>query len=120
MQVVQIDDLGAQAPQAVLAIAADGLGAAINHALDAVVELHARQPALAAQRDLRSMRFEHPAHQRFIGAKAVQRGGVDQRHTQVEGAQQKSLRLINRRRRAIGVAQIHAAQPDGRDRESTH
>ncbi len=117
VQVVQVDDLGAQTLEAVLAVACDGLGAAVDDALDAVVEGHAGHAALAGQRDLAAMRLEHPADQRLVGAEAVERGGVEHRHAQLQRAMQQGFGRLRRRWRAVGMAQVHAAQADGRDGE---
>ena len=119
VQVVQVDHVGAQPLQAGLDIAANGFGPAVDHPLKrpARPDRLAGHAALAAQRDALAVRLQHPAYQRLIGAEAVQRRGVEQRDARIQRLQQQPLGIGHRRRRAVGVAQVHAAQPDGRDVE---
>jgi hypothetical protein len=50
--------------------------------------------------------------QRFIGAEAIERSGVEVAHAQLEGTLQQGRRRCGRRRRAVGMREIHAAQAD--------
>ncbi|MDT4870349.1 hypothetical protein FQZ97_1054230 [compost metagenome] len=117
VQVVEVDHVGFEAAQAVFAIPADGLRPAVDHALHAVVELHAGHAALAGQREFAAVLREHVAHMRFAGAETVQGGGVEVRHTLVERSEQHALGLLLRHRRAVSVADVHAAQANGTDLE---
>ena len=80
-------------------------------------EGHTRHAALAGKHELRAVRFHHPPDQRLVGAEAVQRRGVEQRHSRIQRVQQQTFGRLGRRWRAVGMAQVHAAQPDGRDLE---
>ena len=80
VQVVQVNHIRAQTRQAVFTIFTKRLGTTVNHALHTFGEGHARHAAFAAQGDLAAVRFERFAHQQLIGAKAIERGGVKQRH----------------------------------------
>ena len=54
--------------------------------------------------------LHHTAHQGFVGAKAVERSGVEQGHARIQRGQQHAFALLGRHRRAIGVRKVHAAQ----------
>ena len=101
-----------QTLEAVLAVAADRLGPAVDDALHALGELHAGHAALAAQHDLRAFGLQALADELLVGAEAIQRRGVEQRDAEVERVVQELRTLFRPRRHAIGVAQVHAAQPD--------
>ena len=117
VQVVEVNDVGLQAAQAVFAVLAQRRRSAINHALDAIRECHARQATLAGQGEALTVGFEHLAQQGFVGPKAIQCGGVKQRDTGIQRGQQHALSGFMRRGHAVGVAQAHAAQTEGRDLE---
>ena len=116
MQVVQVDDIGLQALQRGLACGLERGGAAINdaHFLPIAFHVHAGHAALAGQREAVAVLGQHFAHQRLVGTKAIQRGGVKVGHARVQRGQQHALALLGGHGRAIGVAQVHAAQPNGR------
>jgi hypothetical protein len=117
VQVVKVDHVGLQAAQAVFAIPADRLGPAVDHALHAIVELHACHAALAGQRELAAVLREHVAHMRFARAETVERCGVEVGHAVVERGEQHALGLFPGHRRTVSVADVHAAQADGADLE---
>jgi hypothetical protein len=122
VQVVQVDDVRLQALQAVFAVAPDGLGAAVDHPLQrpARPDRLAAQAALGAQHITLAVPLHRTAEQRLVGAKAIERCGVEQRHAGVQRVQQQALGIGLLWRQAIGVAEAHAAQADGRDGEGTH
>ena len=66
------------------------------------------------------MRRQHPPDQFFIGAVAIQRGGVEQRHAQLQRLQQYRLALLGRWRHAICMAEVHATEADGGDFNTTY
>ncbi len=101
VQVVQIDHVGAQPTQAVLAGLLQRLRPAVDHPL-AVDALHA---ALARQREPRAVRRQHAADQFLVGAEAVQRGGVEQRHAQIE----RAAAAVARPARAAAACRRHGS-----------
>ncbi len=111
VQVVQIDDLGAQARERFFAGALQGVRPAVDDAL----AIHPGHAALARQEELRSMGRQHPAEQFLVGAEAVQGGGVEVAHAQFQGPKQERLGGLGRRRYAVGVGEIHASEADGSD-----
>jgi len=68
VQVVEIDDVGLQPLQAVLAGLLQYVGMAVELALALCI---AERPALAGQNELAAMFLEHVADQGFVGAEAV-------------------------------------------------
>ena len=118
MQVVQIDHLGLQTAQRVFAGLLDRLGAAIDDAhFGAVALVHTLHAAFAGQGEFLAVRLHHLTHQRFVGAKAIQGGGVKKVHALIERSEQNPLALFGRDRCAISVAEVHAAQANGADVE---
>ena len=71
MQVVHVDDVGAQSPQRVFAGLLQGLGAAVDDPLHAGLGFHTLHAALAGQGIARTRRRQGAAHQLFVGAEAV-------------------------------------------------
>ncbi|MCY1169803.1 hypothetical protein D9M73_98530 [compost metagenome] len=115
VQVIEIDHVGLQATQAVFAVFAYGCRAAVNHThnLPVAGHIHAMQSTFAGQGELAAMRLHDTADQCFIRAKAIQRGGIEQRHTGIQRGQQHTLALLRRHRRSVGMAEVHATQADG-------
>ena len=119
VQVIQVDHFGLQAAQRGLASGLDGRGPPVDHAHQLAVarHVHALHAAFAGERETFAFSLEHLANQGFVGAKAVQRGGVEQRDTGVECGQQNLFALLGGWRQAVGVAQVHTAKADGGDCE---
>jgi hypothetical protein len=118
MQIVEIDHIGAQALEAVFAVLAQGFGTTVDDAAHhAVFAAHAGHAAFAGQGDVVAVGLEHGADQRFAGAKAIERGGVEQRHARIQRRMQHGVRLLGRDGVAVGMAEIHAAQRDIGDAE---
>ena len=115
VQVVQVDAVRLQPAQAVFAVAAQGLGAPVDDAFDAIVELHTTHAALAGQREAAAVGTQHAAHQGFVGAEAIECRRVEQRDTGIQRAQQHALGICGGRGNAIGVAQVHAAEANAAD-----
>ena len=67
--------------------------------------------------DLRAVGREDGSDQLLVGAEAVKRRGVEQRDAAVERRAQDRLGDVPRRRRGVGMAEIHAPQPEGRHAE---
>ena len=76
-----------------------------------------RHAALGAQDDAVAPGLQRAADQGLVGAKAVERGGVKQRHALVQRLQQQPLGGVGIGRLTIGMAEVHATQADGRDFE---
>ena len=91
MQVIQVDDIGFQAAQAVFAGGLNGGGAAVDdaHQFAVAVDIKTLQAAFTRQREAAAVRAHDPADQRFVGTEAVERGGVEQRDAAVERRQQQ-------------------------------
>ena len=117
MQVIQVDHISLQSAQAVFAIASERFRTPIDHPLESVGKLHTGHTSLAGQCDCPAVRFEHPPEQLFVVAKAVQSSGVKQRNAGIQRCQQNPLALLGRNRRAVGMAEVHAAQANGADLE---
>ena len=119
VQVVQVNHIRLQAAQAVFAGLAQRGGAPVNHAhqLAVAIHIHALHAAFAGQGEAVAVWLHHPAHQGFVGAKAVQRSGVEQGHARIQRGQQHTLALLSADRGAIGVREVHAAQANGADLE---
>jgi hypothetical protein len=117
VQVVQVDHVGLQVAQAVFTVTPYGLRTPVDDTLDPVGEAHAGHAPLACERELVAVAAHHLTHQLLVGTEAVQGRGVEQRDTRVECGKQHTLALLRRGRNTIRMAQVHAAQADGRDRE---
>ena len=117
VQVVQVNHIGLQAAQAVFTGLLNRGWPAVNHPHQFSItrHIHTLHAAFAGQCEFVAMRLHHLADQGFVRAKAVQRGGVKQGHSGVKRCQQYPLALLCSDRRAVGVAQVHAAQADGRN-----
>lgn len=93
-------------------------GAAVDDAhLDAVFVGLAGHAALAGQHEALAMRRQMPADPLLRQAIAVQRRGVEVRHACVQRRQQQAGGGSLGHRFAVGVADVHAAQTDGRNLE---
>ena len=119
VQVIQVNHVGLQALERGFARGANGFGPAINdtHQFAFARCIHARHAAFAGQREAAAVSGQHIADQRFIGPEAVQRGRVKHSHTGVQRGQQHALALLCRHWRAVGMAEVHAAEADGRNAE---
>ena len=116
VQVIQVDHIGLQAAQRIFTGFLDRLGAAVDDAhFAAIVLLDTLHAAFAGQSEAVAVGLHHLAHQRFVGPKAIQRGGVKKSHALVQGGEQHTLALFGRDGRAISMAEVHAAQADGAD-----
>ena len=113
VQVVQVDDVRLQAPQGVL----DVLPQLFRTAVDGAHAVLAAHAALAYQEHLVPVRFQERPHQLLVAAEAVQGGAVEMGDAQVQGLLQHAPAGFRRRRRPVGMGQVHAAQADGGDRD---
>jgi hypothetical protein len=59
--------------------------------------------------------LEHPAHQLFIGPKAIQGSGIKQGDARIQRRQQYLATLLGRRWHTVGMAEVHAAKANGRN-----
>ncbi len=116
VQVVEVDDIGLQPLEALLAVLPDHLGSAVDLTLTLRVPEHA---ALGDEDELAPAAAEHVADERLVRAEAVQRRRVDVRVSEVERLQQDGGRRLLIGRRAVGVRQAHAAKTDGGGIEGT-
>ena len=114
VQVIQIDHVGLQARQAVIAHAPQCVRARVDRPPARLVAEH---PALAGQHDIGAMRLEDGAEELLVGAESIEGGGVEHRDAALERRAQDAFRHIPWRRRGVGVAQVHAPEPEGRDAE---
>ena len=78
---------------------------------------HTLHAALARQRELAAVPGQGLAHQRLAHPKTIERGGVEMRDALVQRRQQQPLGRIGCDGRAVRVANVHAAQADGRNLE---
>ncbi len=83
MQVVEVDDVGLQALQAIVAGLLDRLGPAVDHPHP----VHAGHAALGGQDVFLPAALQGVADQGLVGAEAVERGGVQEAVAEVERAQ---------------------------------
>lgn len=65
------------------------------------------------------MRLEHASEQLLVGAEAVEGRGVEEIDAGIERREEYTLGHVGRRRRAVGVAQVHASLADRRDAEGS-
>ncbi len=114
MQIIEIDGLRLEAPQAILAVLLEGRRPAVDHAAHTRLGLHALDAALARQCESRAMWRECASHQFLVGAKTVERGGIEVRDAKFQGPQENARRGVRRRRNPVGVAHVHAPEADGR------
>ena len=103
--------VGLQALEARLALAAQGLGAAVDH-LAAEVGVHGHA-ALAGQQYLVALAGERLAHHPLVGGGAVQGGGIEVAIAHLEGLAQGAYCLGLGDRLAVAVGEVHATQADG-------
>ncbi len=108
MQVIEVDHVGLQALERILAIALDTGRLAVDDALT----VDAGHAALADQGDLVAHRLQERPDQFLIAAETVEAGGVEMVDAQIQRLLQQRVALLQRRRRAVGVAEIHAAEAD--------
>jgi len=114
MEVIEIDHVGLQALQAVAARAPQRLGTTVDHPRARLVP---EDPALAGEHDVGAVRLEDRADELLVGAESIEGCGVEQRDAAIERRAQDRLGDVPRRRRGVGVAEVHASQPEGRDAE---
>src|SRR5690606_19736236 len=91
----------------------------VGPAIDAALAVLAENPALARQHESAAVRGQHPAQQFFVVAEAVKRRRVEQRHPAVERPEQQGLGGGRIGRRAVAVAEVHAAQANGNTRAAS-
>ncbi len=111
MQVIEVDMIGLQPLQSLLAGAPQGLRPAIDHTGLADIA-HA---GLAGDDDLVANRLQAFADKLFVASQTVKGGGVDMLDAEIDGAPQQIAGRLRRGRRAIGVAEAHATEPDAVD-----
>src|SRR5687768_6109661 len=76
-------------------------------------------PELGRDDDLSLEWLERLADQRFVVERAIDLGGVEERHAAIDGLPKEGDHLLPRsRRRSVGHAHAHAAEPDGGNGES--
>jgi hypothetical protein len=97
-----------QSPQRIFERRAQCFRAAVNHAI-AIDALHA---AFAREQDFILPGLQRRTDEFFIASEAVKRGGVEMIIAKLNRLMQQFCAFFRRRRRAIGVIQIHAAKPD--------
>src|SRR3984885_15277161 len=114
MQIVQVDDLGIEAPQAVLAGRLERRGPAVDDAAHAGLGFHALNAALARPSESGAKRRRHARYELFVLTEAVECRRVEVRDAEIQGAQQNLRPDVGRRRDSVGVAQVHAPETDGR------
>ncbi len=121
VQVIQVDHISLQPPQAVLAGLAQRGRVAVNdaHQFAVAVDVDTLHAALAGQGDVVALRLQDLANQGFVGAKAIQRRRVKQGHTAFQCRAQHTLALLAGHRRTVSVAQVHAAQTQCRHLKRT-
>ncbi len=110
MQVIEVDRVGAQTPERSLAVLLQGRGPAVDFALALRVLEHA---ALAGQHEFLPPMAYAFADQHLVGAEAVERRGVEMRVAKIQRAMQQPGGVARVRRRAIGMREVHASEPDG-------
>ena len=114
VQIVQVDHIGLQALRRLssqVCFRISGLPSSSRRARN--------MPHLLASTNSLAPVFERFAEQRFVGAEAVERGRIEKGVAEVERLQQHLRRGFRIGRRAIGVAQAHAAEADGGNFERT-
>ncbi|MET4845849.1 hypothetical protein ABIF62_006344 [Bradyrhizobium japonicum] len=87
-------------------------------AVEPGLDLAALEAELGGDHDLVAEWLKRLAEQLFIGERAVGLGGVEEGHTARDGGPDQRDRLRRLGRRAIAVAQAHAAEAEGRDLEA--
>src|SRR5262249_13511401 len=112
----EVDHVAPQSPQAVFATPSGAFGAAIDVGRRASARWR-DQPELAREDHVVSARTDRFANEDFIGALAVRVGGVNQGHTQLDRAVERSNRLLVVHR-AIALGHPHAPEPEWRGRWS--
>jgi hypothetical protein len=115
MEIIEIDAIGAEPLERAIERARDRRRAAVEGAL-AVDQV---EHALARQREFAAAMHHRLGEQPLVAAAAIERRGVEQGHPQVERAPEQADPVRLRYPRAIGVAEVHAAQADGRDGEGS-
>src|SRR5213078_351137 len=115
VQVEQIDHVGAQAAQAVLAAFDDRLGAAVG--VDARTRYRRHDAALGRQHDVFPPVTEGLADERLVVPDAVNGGRIKERDADVEGAVDRANRLLVVAR-PIRLGHAHAPQTDRRNGEA--
>ena len=103
--------------------ALDGLLDVLRPAVQARRTLHTArieirievEPEFGGDHHLLAERSEGFAHEFFVGERAVDFGGVEERDAAFDGGAKKSGHLLLVFGRAVGKAHSHAAEPDGRD-----
>jgi hypothetical protein len=117
--VEQVDHLDAQALQRGLGHLADVLGLAVDaaHAGIALARAFRRdvEAELGGDHDLVAERLQAFADQLLVRIGAVDLGGVEEGHAQLDRAGQHLEGVGLVQRRAVDLAHPHAAQTDGRD-----
>ena len=115
MEIIEVDPVGAEPLQAFLERASQRLRASVDDPL----AVDAGHSAFRSQHIFGSAVPDRLADQPLVGAEAVKRRSIDQVVAQIERAIEQPRRIVGGGRRAIGMAEGHAAEADRMDRERT-
>ena len=113
MQVVEVDAVGAEPAERRVQRLRDRLRPAVEHA-PAIAHV---EHALAGEGELGPAVHHRAPEQLLVATAAVKRRRVEQGHAAIQRVVEQPGALVLWRRHAVGVAQIHAAEPDRRHRE---
>jgi hypothetical protein len=108
VEIVKIDDVGAQVGQGLLTCRAERLRPAVDHPHP----IDSDHAALARQHDLVAPGGEDLADEALVGPEPVKRGRVEMGDTEIQGAEQEPLRLGPARQGMVDVAEVHAPEAD--------
>jgi hypothetical protein len=118
VQVVEVDDVGLQAAQGDVA---QRLIVSGRPSMPRWVPVASVMPHLDARVNRLRCGLRNLADQGFVVSQAIDRGGVEEGVAGVQRAQQhRSSACARGGGLAVGVAEAHAAEPDGRHLELTH
>ena len=111
VHVIQVDDVGVQAGEALVALGLDRFRATVHPAL----AVHERHDALAGEKELVAPVHDRGPEQPFVVAVAVQGCRVEEVIADVERLVQEPLGVLAVRGRSVSVAKVHAAEANGVD-----
>jgi hypothetical protein len=115
--VVEVDVVGAQAPERAFQGQAHALGAAVGRARAALAVRD--QAELRGQHDLVTPPRDRPTDQLLVGVRPVDLGRVDQRDAQLQGSVDRADRLLLvAAGPGVEGRHAHRTQPDARDVEA--
>jgi hypothetical protein len=110
--IVEVDGIDLEPPERTLGTLFNAFGPTLLHLLPAGIDL---DPEFRGDHHLPTERRERFSHEFFVCERAVDFGGIKERHAAFDRFTYQSNHFVFVTGRAVGIAHSHATEPDGRD-----